>query len=289
MTTGPETTADRKTTRRVSFYFSAHQDDWQLFMNPSAFRDVLDSESKCVFVHMTAGDAGLGTGNGDRKQPLFLARENGAECAIRFMADSDNRPPIEKTTSNIAVEGHPIYRVSYRNTVAYFLRLPDGNPEGTGYAGTGHQSLKRLADGHIKMMSSIDGTTSYHGWPDIVLTLRSIINSERSQAPSIHLHIPEIDPAINPDDHSDHYMTAKAVLDATKGMTGTRRLHYVGYASAQRSENLSGQDRDIKCAVYAVTLAGVMAFDHSAAWQHYDQAFVGRNYCRVEGDGSPLA
>ena len=48
--------------QRVAFYFSAHQDDWQLFMNPSAFRDVLDG-AKCVFIHMTAGDAGLGIGN----------------------------------------------------------------------------------------------------------------------------------------------------------------------------------------------------------------------------------
>ena len=26
---------------KVSFYFAAHEDDWQLFMNPSAFEDVI--------------------------------------------------------------------------------------------------------------------------------------------------------------------------------------------------------------------------------------------------------
>src|SRR6266545_4755671 len=46
---------------KVSFYFSAHEDDWQLFMNPSAFQDVV-GKAKTVFVHLTAGDAGLGTG-----------------------------------------------------------------------------------------------------------------------------------------------------------------------------------------------------------------------------------
>ena len=53
-------------------------------------------------------------------------------------------------------------------------------------------------------------------------------------------------------------MTAKAALDAAEGLTGVRRVHYVGYASAERSENLSGQDRDMKCAVYPVTLAYVL-------------------------------
>jgi hypothetical protein len=37
-----------------------------------------------------------------------------------------------------------------------------------------------------------------------------------------------------------------------------RRLHYVGYASAERPETLSGQDCDMKRAVYSVTLAYVL-------------------------------
>src|SRR5262249_42341800 len=32
--------AERGGPDKVSFYFAAHQDDWQLFMNPSAFQDV---------------------------------------------------------------------------------------------------------------------------------------------------------------------------------------------------------------------------------------------------------
>ena len=270
--------------QRVSFYFSAHQDDWQLFMNPAAFKDVLDGDAKCIFVHMTAGDAGLGTNKGGRKHALYLARENGAEYAIRFMADADNRPPAEIVVSSVTFNSHPIRRVVYRNTVTYFLRLPDGSPEGTGYPATGYQSLKRLAEGKLGAFSAIDGTTSYRGWTDLVTTLRSVIDFERGSARSIHLNIPEHDPAINPDDHSDHFMTAKAALDASEELAGVRRIHYLGYASAKRPENLSGQDRDMKCAVYAVTLAGISALDHPTAWQHYDQNFIGRNYFRVEDD-----
>ena len=40
--------------------------------------------------------------------------------------------------------------------------------------------------------------------------------------------------------------------------------------------------RDMESSVFAVTLAGVQALDHSTAWHHYDQSFVGRNYFRVQ-------
>lgn len=284
MSNGANARSEENAPQRVSLYFSAHQDDWQLFMNPAAFKDVLDGDAKCVFIHVTAGDAGLGTGNGGRKHPLYLARENGAESAIRFMADSDDRPPAEPDLSAMTFNGHPIRRVCYRNTVAYFLRVPDGSPEGTGYADTGYQSLKRLAEGKISTLAAIDGTTSYHGWADLVATLRSLMDFERGLAPSIHLNVPEPDAATNPGDHSDHLMTAKAGLDAARGMTGARRLYYVGYASADHPENLSSRDRDMKCAVYAVTLAGVSALGHPTSWQHYDQSFIGRNYFRIEQD-----
>ena len=77
-------------------------------------------------------------------------------------------------------------------------------------------------------------------------------------------------------------MTAKAALDAAEHLTAARRVHYIGYASAALPENLSGQSRDMKCAVYAVTLAGVLALDHLITWRHYDEAFIGRSYFRVE-------
>lgn len=73
----------QKDLQRIAFYFAAHEDDWQLFMNPAAFYDVIDANTKTVFIHMTAGDAGLGTNSGGRKHPYYAARENGAESAIR--------------------------------------------------------------------------------------------------------------------------------------------------------------------------------------------------------------
>jgi hypothetical protein len=117
---------------------------------------------------------------------------------------------------------------------------------------------------------------------DLVATVRDIISHERANAPLLQLNVAETDPRINPQDHSDHLMTARVALDAVTDMRCVRRVYYVDYASSKLPENLNAQERDMQSAVYAVTLAGVMAFDHGTAWQHYDQSFIGRNYYRVD-------
>jgi hypothetical protein len=277
----PAWAQDARSHQKVSFYFAAHQDDWQLFMNPSAFLDVADPKAKTVFIHMTAGDAGSGTGSRGRRHPFYLAREYGAEAAIRFMADADQLP-LHRAASRMLFNGHAIYRVSYRNTVSYFLRVPDGNPEGSGYRETGNQSLQRLADGQIRNLTAIDGSTVYSGWIDLVTTLRALIDHERGHAPVVQLNVGELNSNTNPNDHSDHRMTARAALDAAKGLACARRLHYVNYASARLPENLNSRQRDMESSVYAVTSAGVRAYDHSSDWLYYDQTYVGRNYFRVE-------
>jgi hypothetical protein len=250
-------------------------------MNPSAFEDVAKGAAKTVFIHMTAGDAGLGTGGGGRKHPFYRARENGAETAIRFMADAES-VPAERHAARMTFNGHAIYRVSYRHTVSYFLRVPDGNASGAGYSETGFQSLKRLAGGENNTLTAIDGSAAYHGWNDLAATLRKIMDFERGNAGTVQLNVAETDPRINPGDHSDHLMTAKAALDAVKDLACVRRVYYVDYASARLPENLTENERDMESSVFAVTLAGVLAYDHGASWRHYDKSFVGRNYFRME-------
>jgi hypothetical protein len=201
------------------------------------------------------------------------------------MADADDIP-ADRIAGHMSFNGHSIYRVSYRNTVSYFLRVPDGSPQGTGYEGTGFQSLKRMADGDNNILSAIDGSTVYHGWNDLVSTVRKIVDFERGRAPAIQFNVAELDARINPNDHSDHLMTAKAALDAVQDLACVRRVYYVDYASSRLPENLNAQQRDMESSVFAVTLAGVLAFDHRTSWHHYDKSFVGRNYFRVqEGAG----
>ncbi len=285
MGTLPAMAGETQRPDKVSFYFAAHADDWQLFMNPTAFQDVIEDAAKTVFVHVTAGDAGLGVGMGGRKHPLFLARENGAEQAVRFMADADDKPS-EKLVAAMTFNGHTIYRVGYRNTVSYFLRVPDGHWSGEGFFDTGYQSLQRLNTGANNVLRAVDGSATYRGWDDLVKTLRAIMDYERGSAAQVQINIAELDTRINPQDHSDHLMTAKAALDATKDLACVRRVSYVDYASSKLRANLGPRERDMESSVFAVTLAGVQALDHPTSWQHYDKSFVGRNYFRVrEGKG----
>ena len=86
------TVASAQNTNTVAFYFGAHPDDWQLFMNPNAYYDVQKPSNRVVFIYVTAGDAGLGLGNGGRAQPYYLARENGAKLSVKFMADAAKAP-----------------------------------------------------------------------------------------------------------------------------------------------------------------------------------------------------
>lgn len=276
----PVLAKEAKRPDKVSVYFAAHEDDWQLFMNPSAFQDVIKGAAKTVFVHVTAGDAGLGAGWGGRKKQYYVARENGAEQAIRFMANADDTPGKE-TAGQMTFNGHLIYRVSYRNTVGYFLRMPDGNLSGSGYFATGFQSLKRLHSGAGETLAAVDGSTIYHGWGDLVATMRAILNYERGNAALLQINIAELDRRKNPGDHSDHLMTARAALDAVKGLSCVRRVSYVDYASSRLPQNLTAAQRDMESSVFAVTMAGVLAFDHGAGWHYYDQSYVGRNYFRV--------
>ena len=277
----PAIAGDHASFDKVSFYFAAHEDDWQLFMNPSAFEDVTAPGAKAVFIHVTAGDAGLGAGTGGKKSPYYLARERGAVTAIRFMADSVGGPR-EESAGVRPFHGHPVYRARYGNTVAYFLRLPDGHPSGKGFPGTGHQSLQRLAGGEVRTLAAVDGSTVYHGWADLVATIRAILDQERGEAAAVALNVAEPDATRNPGDHSDHRMTAKAALMAAQGLACARRLYYVDYASARLPENLDPKQRDIESAVLAVTAAGILERGYPSIWTDYFRSYLGRNYFRVE-------
>ena len=165
--------------------------------------------------------------------------------------------------------------------MSYFLRVPAGNPLGGGYPDTGFQSLQRLSAGESNDLAAIDGSTVYHGWNDLVTTVRAILVYERGKAGLLQVNAAELDPRLNPRDHSDHLTTAKAAYEAATGLACVRRVSYVDYASMDMPPNLNAEDRDLESSVYAVTLAGILAYDHGASWHHYDESFVGRNYFRV--------
>ena len=199
LASAPALAEEAKRPNKVSFYFAAHEDDWQLFMNPSAFQDVIGGAAKTVFVHLTAGDAGLGTGLGGRKHPFYLARENGAEAAIRFMADADAAPG-ERVAAPMMFNGHSDlscqlsqHRGLFPARAGWQLRPARAISE------TGFQSLKRLASGENDILRAVDGSATYYGWDDLVATLRAIVVYERGRAALVQINVAETDTRINPE------------------------------------------------------------------------------------------
>jgi hypothetical protein len=129
--------------QNTNVYVAPHPDDWQLFMNPNAYTDLKNPNKKVIFLHITAGDDGDGTGTN-----FYLAREEGSLRAIRFMSNTFSTgigSNMNKTT--VTINGHQIPKFSYRNATAYFLRLPDGNVNGDGYILHNNVSLKKLYEG----------------------------------------------------------------------------------------------------------------------------------------------
>jgi hypothetical protein len=277
---------------QVNVFVVGHEDDWQLFMNPEAFHSMNEPGEKAVFVHLTAGDAGRGTTG--EPTPYYLAREEGALRAIRFMANArpDTGLGVEMQRETAQRGGHNVQRVAYDNAVAYFLRLPDGNYEGPGYETTGWQSLERLRTGAIAAIEAVDASASYTGWDDLAATLADIVRSEMRSGDTLGLHIPEKHSALNPEDHSDHRNTAMA-MEAAAAQFPCASIHrYDEYATNERAANVEGTDYMIDVGTWAATASGLSDSHAFSTWDPVHNSWLGRSYSRItwpEEDCSAVA
>lgn len=265
----------------VSVFTVAHQDDWQLFMNPAAYRAMDEPQEKAVFIHVTAGDAGLGvTGE---PVPYYLAREEGALRAVRFMANAAD-PSVGKGAAMVSEKadraGHSIQRYAYANAVVYFLRLHDGFIV-NGEVFTPHpDSLDRLRTGATASIGSIDGSTRYQGWSDLTATLAAIVASERVTGSGLSLHIAELDEKLNPRDHPDHRSTAMAMEAVAAGFPCAPLTRHVEYATRDRAVNVRGEDYMIDVGTWAATASGLSDNHAKATWEPEHNAWIGRSYSR---------
>ncbi|MFZ1371590.1 MAG: hypothetical protein WAR78_14475, partial [Ferruginibacter sp.] len=140
----------------VSFSIQAHQDDWQLFMGSRVMADLSVANRKVVFITLTAGDQSCGACSYGNMQ-FFLARERGAMYSAKFAADLalGTAPTDLPGPTTVGINGHNITKYVYKNTINYFLRLPDGNLDGLGFNNNNNQSLNRLRTGNIPTISTV--------------------------------------------------------------------------------------------------------------------------------------
>lgn len=267
----------------LSVFVVAHPDDWQLFMNPAAFHAMNGPHERAVFVHVTAGDAGLGVGG--EPAPYYLAREEGALRAIRFMANAVNATAAlgaDTKPQTVERSGHRIARHSYANTAAYFLRLHDGKIVNGDDAQEHPLALERLRTGASAEAKAIDDSARYAGWSDLVATLEAIIASELAPGNRLNLHIADLDEKRNPGDHPDHRAVAFAMEEVAARLPCARVSRHQEYATRDHKLNVTGVDYLIDAGTWAATASGLSDLHAGSTWEPGHNAWLGRDYHRTQ-------
>ena len=260
----------------VYFNVSAHADDWELFMNPDVYNQVIDQNNKSVFIYITAGDGGAGNGP-VKKQPYYIAREEGAKAAARFIADNGSGESSKAKEQWIKANGNQVLKVTYENTVSYFLRLSDGAPDGLGY---GVGSLKLLHEGSIKNFRAVDNSAKYLNWKDLTDTVAGIIKLETKGFSKVSFNLMDPDATINPYDHSDHTQTSLLVQDATKNKTCANFTYFQTYTNNSKPANMTDDDLLNHAAVFGVMESGKGDYGYPGSWEPYHKLWLGRSYSR---------
>jgi hypothetical protein len=234
--------------QRTSCYIVAHQDDWQLFMNPEVSADLGDKECRTIIIHTTAGDAGDG-------RHYWEAREKAAIDSVIFRLSSDS---LIERNEGVWINGDK--RISFteiNNCILYFLRLPDGAYDGSGFGQYGNQSLEKFRRSGQEAIISVDQQNKYGTWNELTHTLDHIIGHELGShiggngGALVCLNFPEPDPLLNPDDHNDHFNTA-LLLQGTAAYEKYRKRAFVHYHIRDYDNFLSGPELFWKTGMFSV-------------------------------------
>lgn len=225
----------------ISFYVVAHADDWQLFMQPNACKDLVAPDSKVVFIITTAGDAGAA-------QTYWAAREEGLKSSIRFCLAP--LATLSQYSGSREFNNYSIGCWSVNNAICYFLRLPDGNLDGNGFSAYHYQSLGKLRSGQISTITAVDCSATYSSWFDFYTTLQKLIISESDNISNIWINYINPDTGTNPNDHPDHITTGQAVQSMTN-ISALKQALFVGYNVSNAPDNLHQNDLFWKAGMFA--------------------------------------
>ena len=205
----------------------AHEDDDLLFLSPDLLHAIQAGHTiRTVF--LTAGDSGAGA-------DYWQGRESGVQAAYAQMCGIDN----SWTQTDAGITGHPIpvFTLSGHPSVSLaFMRLPDGNIDGFGFASTNHKSLQHLWTGSISTIDAIDGSSSYSK-----ATLISTLTSLMSYFQPDQINTQDYVGTYGDGDHSDHHSVAYLVQAAVQQYTTLHSLiGYEGYTTSSRLANITG-------------------------------------------------
>lgn len=261
----------------VSFFVIAHEDDWQLFMGKHA-KDMVELKGrKLVFIYLTAGDAGAGKNARDNgKIPYYMARENAAvkstDLLCRHVTDS-----TQDDAAAIRVNGHLLTVRWRKNTVSYYLRLPDG-----GMRAEGRVALKQLYQHKIPALSSVDSSTTYNSWEELVGTVRGIMKKETGDlSRNIEVNMPDVCSKRNPGDHADHYLAGVVAISATKNLCYDNFL-YTGYNVSKCPQQITEQDADFKLSLLRCIGVELKQDGYADCQDNWHKSFTQNEYSMAE-------
>lgn len=262
-------------------YACAHPDDCFLFMSPNFYDDTARDAEKVVILYLTSGDAGMAFSAEDpRAYPNV--RERASLDATEWMADAgEAHADTPRKSEVVAIRDHPITRVSYANTVSYFLRLPDGDMSGNGFERYGFGSLRKLKSGEITSLAPIDGAPAYTSWQDFVSVLSGILTREVEGEANVTLHISDPDTHANYNDHSDHTTAASGMVEAAQGSC-YRLYKHIDYSIVDKTPNLDGEALQNKAGSFAVLTATQRYFLGTHHWDKAHLPYLTRNYYTIE-------
>ena len=208
----------------------AHEDDSMLFQSPDLLHDI--QTGKCVrTVFVTAGDAG-------QDSDYWSSRELGAQAAYAQMAGVAN----VWTQSDAGISGHPISLMTLTGNpkiTLLFMRLPDGNLDGSGFAPDESQSLQKLYLSQISQINTVDGTSSY----TLSSLTSTLTNLMKAFAPN-RVDTQDYVGSYGDGDHSDHHTVAYITRYASEAYTTATHtlVGYMDYGTSSLPSNVTGTD-----------------------------------------------
>ncbi len=271
---------------KVSFYFSAHPDDWQLFMGVNAFKDIEAASSsnnaRVVFIYTTAGEANCYGGTTVNKR-YYLARQEGANRSVQFCSDIYS-PHADWSTGSVMIPGvtnHAILQLKYKNIVCYFLRLPDGCFEQT------PNTMAKLANGLIASLTATDTSTTYYGYKDLVETVRNIVDYESStlKDPEVWIQASDWDESVNPQDHPDHRQTGRLATEIAAKVGYANVALFEGYNTCNKPSNLAPEEVAMEASLHSQVAYGMTKNGYPTEWDPQSQCghveWTNKNYYRI--------
>ncbi len=221
----------------------AHQDDDLLFMNPDHMHALQAGD--CIrSIYLTAGDAGS-------DELYWIGREKGSEAAYDVMLGGkkhvwdDQVVRLSNGSYIIIATPDNMPRVSL-----IFMRLPDGNTDGSGFKATDFQSLNKLQAGRISRIRTVNKQSTYTK-DELVGTLKRLMQlygpeEVDTQAP--------LNLGRRYADHSDHILTAqfaKTAFEQYQSDSPSSTIkYYIGYPIHGSAPNVFGQDYQTKGEIF---------------------------------------